>query len=92
MTRPGQVSEAQGAAQTLLDTLHEVPREWWQYVGCGYCRAKRQEPCVQAGINWPGPARQPHSQREQDGFLLHHTLWMLVNFPGDVLGPTEEPS
>ena len=68
-----------------IDQLFDVvPRDWWQFVPCGYCNARRQEPCQR----FDGPARAPHARRVRVARVLHGTLWLLRNgFVEDVLGP-----
>lgn len=61
----------------LAAMFTEAPRDWWQYVPCGVCWAKRQEPCS---------TRRTHVSRYRAGLLLHGTLWLLAEFPADVLG------
>ncbi len=71
--------------EAIARMFDEIPNDWWKFVPCGYCNARRQEPCQQVD----SPARAPHISRIRVGQVLHGTLWLLCEFPTDVLG--EEP-
>lgn len=59
-----------------------APNNWWRFVPCRTCNARRQEPCQAPG----GLAPSPHVWRVRSGQMLHATLWLLANHPEDVLG------
>lgn len=66
-----------------LDTMFEVaPRDWWQFVPCATCNARRRENCQM----WNGNARVRHVGRYRSGLVLHGTLWLLRQYPQDVVG------
>lgn len=75
---------------STIDELFDVaPRDWWQFVPCGYCNARRQESCQ----GFDGPARAPHVGRVRVAQVLHGTLWLLTNgFEADVLGLRRDPA
>lgn len=64
----------------------EPPINWWQFVPCATCNVTRQERCQSGGVGWSGPARTPHASRVRSGLVLHGTLWLLREYPEDVLG------
>ena len=77
-------------ADHLATMLDVAPRDWWRFVPCRTCRARRQEGCRQGGWSWPTPAHQPHAARVEVGLTLHATIWLLANHPGDVLGESAD--
>lgn len=60
----------------------EAPKDWWRFVGCSYCNARRQEACQAMD----GPAVHVHVLRARAAQSLHGVLWLLANHPEDVLG------
>ena len=83
--------EATTTLATHLATMLDVaPCDWWRFVGCGYCMARRGEGCVQGYDGWPNPAREPHAGRQRKARQLHATIWLLANHPGDVLGESAD--
>ena len=77
-------------ADHLATMLDVAPRDWWRFVGCGYCMARRGEGCVQGYDGWPNPAREPHAVRRRAAQTLRATIWLLANHPGDVLGESAD--
>ena len=69
--------------EALAQMFDTIPRDWWPFVGCATCNARRQEPCMATD----GPARGPHAARRRSAQTLHGTLWLLANgYASDVLG------
>ena len=79
------MTEFETFAASVAQLFDTAPRDWWAFVSCGYCNSRRQEPCQQT----EGPARAPHVHRVRVAQVLHGTLWLLREFPADVLGDDE---
>lgn len=71
-----------GALKVMFDV---APRDWWQYVPCGVCNARRQQLCRAHD----GRRVRPHVARVRAGLLLHGTLWLLREHPQDVVGEAD---
>ena len=68
--------------EAIARMFDEPPCNWWKFVPCGKCNASRQEHCQM----FDGPRRTPHISRIRVAGVLHGTLWLLREFPEDVLG------
>lgn len=79
--KPTTMPEA--AAMDLTALFDEAPRDWWRFVPCKECNANRQRSCRDVHFN---RKKSPHVVRYRLGLALHATLWLLANFPDDVLG------
>ena len=76
-----------GRLSPVQRLFHTAPIGWWQFVPCATCNSPRQVPCQRGGNSWPARSRQPHVARVRSGYVLHGTLWLLLNgFESDVLG------
>ena len=65
----------------------QPPKDWWRFVPCGTCNARRGEVCRMGGWSWPKPAWRPHAARYRAGLELHGVLWLLRNGHAlDVIG------
>jgi hypothetical protein len=72
--------------EAIARMFDEPPINWWRFVPCRTCNAGRQESCKKGGDAWPEPARRPHASRIRSAGVLHGTLWLLREYPEDVLG------
>ena len=72
--------------EAIAQMFDTAPMDWWRFVGCSTCNARRQEPCQMGGMSF-GLARRPHAARIAAARALHGTFWLLANgFVSDVLG------
>jgi hypothetical protein len=79
----GRKRDAYMPREAIARMFDEAPCEWWRFVPCGVCNATRQHECQTVD----GLRKRPHVSRRRSGLLLHGTLWLLANFPSDVLDP-----
>ena len=59
--------------------------DWWRFVPCSTCNnTHRGDPCRWGGSRW-GEERPPHAARRRAAWLVLGTLWLLRNYPEDLL-------